>query len=151
MAIALTAIGCGGGAVHPSSTNAEATAIQEAQRNIAAVCASSHGGAEALDRDLSVLIAAATKQHNPAIAQGSDAILRGGPPGKECGPGYADEIDVELLSVTPRQTVESAGLPTITASQDEAYYADHYGAGESESARTCVIETVSEPARMVNG
>jgi hypothetical protein len=149
LGIVLCVAGCGGSTTpRTSSTSgpsaADAKTIQAAQQNIVALCGAASdtaikaaGGATSLEKDVTTLIAESKKYHDPSIGQASDAALRAGGAGKECGPSYADSIDVALLPSTARATVKAAGFPGFRG-EDDTYYAAHYGHGEATSQRNCV-------------
>ena len=83
------------------------------------------------------MIAEARKYDDPAIVQRPDAALRAGAPGKECAPGYANTMDVGVLPEIARATVKTAGFLGVR-SEDENYYASHYGAHETAPQQKCV-------------
>jgi hypothetical protein len=99
------------------------------------------GGGAALEKDVEILIAEAKRKHDPAIVRSADAALRAGDATKECGPSYADRIDVALLPETPRRTVENADLSgSLRGFRRGAigYYTTHFGSGEDAAERECV-------------
>lgn len=99
------------------------------------------GGPTAVERGVKALIAEAREQHDPALVRTAQVALRTGSSANGCRPSLADRVAVAVLPQYPVSTIHgtiaSGGLVGFRRGAI-AYYAAHFGSGESPAQIECV-------------
>ena len=148
VAIAFAALaGCGAGCASSSHETTSSAAARRAQQGILAICraadpalARTAGGAGAVERDTSVLVAEAKAHHDPAMVRQAIVALRTSRHTTACEPGFASMIELGLLPSTSQQVQNAAmsgGLKGFRRGA-VAYYARNFGSSEARGERECV-------------